>query len=131
MIEALPVLLTNLIVTGICFTALWLISIALKDPSYVDSWWALGVVVLAWSTFVQLIDPGPHAVALLHDVVAAGDLAAGGTSATPPPHTALQEECGEACPSPAPASAADPEQDDVADFRALVGVPMRRTHHLT
>ncbi len=65
MTEALPILLTNLIVTGICFTALWLISIPLKDPSYVDSWWALGVVVLAWSTFVQLIDPGPHAIALL------------------------------------------------------------------
>ena len=65
MTEALPILLTNLIVTGICFTALWLISIPLKDPSYVDSWWGLGVVVLAWSTYVQLGAPGPHATALL------------------------------------------------------------------
>lgn len=65
MTEALPIILTNLIVAGVCFTALWLISIPLKDPSYIDSWWALGVVVLAWSTFVQLTDPGPHAVALL------------------------------------------------------------------
>ncbi|MEZ5962030.1 MAG: DUF1295 domain-containing protein [Hyphomonadaceae bacterium] len=65
MTEALPILLTNLIVTGICFAVLWLISIPLKDPSYIDSWWALGVVVLAWSTFVQLTDPGPHATALL------------------------------------------------------------------
>ncbi len=65
MTEALPILLTNLIVTGICFTALWLISVPLKDPSYIDSWWALGVVVLAWSTFAQLADPGPHAIALL------------------------------------------------------------------
>lgn len=65
MSEALPILLTNLIVTGICFTALWLISIPLKDPSYVDSWWGLGVVVLAWSTYVQLGNPSPHATALL------------------------------------------------------------------
>lgn len=65
MTEALPILLTNLIVSGICFIALWLASIPLKDPSYVDSWWGLGVVVLAWSTYVQLNDPSPHATAFL------------------------------------------------------------------
>lgn len=65
MTDALPVLFNNLIVTSVCFTALWLISIPLKDPSYVDSWWGLGVVVLAWSTFVQLDEPSPHATALL------------------------------------------------------------------
>ncbi len=65
MSEALPILLTNLAVSGICFAALWLISIPLKDPSYVDSWWGAGVVVLAWSTYAQFEVPSPHATALL------------------------------------------------------------------
>jgi len=63
--DALPILLTNLGVSGACFAALWLISIPLKDPSYVDAWWGAGVVGLAWSTYVQLETPGPHAAALL------------------------------------------------------------------
>ncbi len=65
MTESLPILLTNLAVTGALFLVLWLTSIPLKDPSYVDSWWGLGVVVLAWSTYVQLDDPSPHATALV------------------------------------------------------------------
>jgi steroid 5-alpha reductase family enzyme len=63
--EVLPILLPNLAVSGACFLALWLISVPLKDPSYVDSWWGLGVVVLAWSTYAQLETPSPHATGLL------------------------------------------------------------------
>lgn len=59
------ILLTNLAISGACFLALWLISIPLRDPSYVDAWWGAGVVVLAWSTYAQLEAPGPHATALL------------------------------------------------------------------
>lgn len=65
MTDALPLLISNLGVSAICFVALWLISIPLKDPSYVDAWWGLGVVVLAWSTYLHLAAPGPHATALL------------------------------------------------------------------
>ena len=65
MTDALPLLISNLGVSAVCFVVLWLISIPLKDPSYVDAWWGLGVVVLAWSTYVQLDAPGPHATALL------------------------------------------------------------------
>ncbi|MGD9981909.1 MAG: DUF1295 domain-containing protein [Hyphomonadaceae bacterium] len=65
MIDSFPILLANLVVSAACFAALWLISIPLKDPSYVDSWWGAGVVVLAWSTYVQVETPGPHATALL------------------------------------------------------------------
>ena len=65
MTDALPLLISNLGVSAICFVALWLISIPLKDPSYVDAWWGLGVVVLAWSTYLQLDAPSPHATALL------------------------------------------------------------------
>jgi steroid 5-alpha reductase family enzyme len=52
------------IVTVACFLALWLIALALKDVSFIDSWWALGVVVTAW--VAHAFAPGsPHAVALV------------------------------------------------------------------
>jgi steroid 5-alpha reductase family enzyme len=65
MTEALPILATNLAISAAFFAALWLISIRLKDPSFIDSWWALGVIVLSWSTYAQLDAPGPHATALM------------------------------------------------------------------
>jgi steroid 5-alpha reductase family enzyme len=65
MFDVLAILLANLAVSAAFFAALWLISIPLKDPSYVDAWWGAGVVVLAWSTYAQLEAPGPHAAALL------------------------------------------------------------------
>ena len=65
MTDAFPILLTNFAISGACFFVLWIVSIPLQDPSNVDSWWGLGVVVLAWSTYVQLETPGPHATALL------------------------------------------------------------------
>ncbi len=58
------ILLANLALSALLFTALWLISVRLKDPSFIDSWWALGVVVLAWATFAQAPSHGPHAIAL-------------------------------------------------------------------
>jgi len=45
--------------------ALWLISLRTKDPSFIDAWWALGVVVLAWSTYAQITTPSPHALVLV------------------------------------------------------------------
>jgi steroid 5-alpha reductase family enzyme len=64
MTEALPILLNNLAVSAVLFALLWLASIQLKDPSFVDSWWALGVIVLVWSTYLQLPAPGAHAITL-------------------------------------------------------------------
>lgn len=61
---ALSTVLAALIVSAVCFLALWLLSLRTKDPSFVDSWWALGVVVLAWATYTQIVSPGPHATAL-------------------------------------------------------------------
>ncbi|MBL8544117.1 MAG: DUF1295 domain-containing protein [Hyphomonadaceae bacterium] len=65
MADIVPVLGVNFAASAICFLVLWLISLPLKDPSYVDAWWALGAMVLAWSTYLQLDAPGPHATALL------------------------------------------------------------------
>ena len=45
------VLIQNALIVAVCFAALWLIALKLRDVSFIDSWWALGMVVLAWSSF--------------------------------------------------------------------------------
>jgi len=50
-------LLQNAGIVALCFTALWLIGLRLKDVSFVDSWWALGMVVLAWASFAAVGGP--------------------------------------------------------------------------
>lgn len=44
---------------------LWLISIRLRDVSFIDSFWPLGMVMLAVSTFAQAHDGAPHRKLLL------------------------------------------------------------------
>ena len=44
-------LLENAAVVALCFAVLWGIGVRLRDVSFVDSWWALGIVVLAWTSF--------------------------------------------------------------------------------
>ncbi|KQW66477.1 hypothetical protein ASE17_05565 [Phenylobacterium sp. Root77] len=58
-------LVVNAAVSAACFLGLWLLSIRLKDPSFVDGWWALGMVVIAWTTFFVGGARGPHALALV------------------------------------------------------------------
>lgn len=41
----------NLGVTLGCMIALWLLSIRRGDPSFVDAWWPMGFVAVAWVTF--------------------------------------------------------------------------------
>lgn len=48
--EIARLLVQNMLVVAACFAALWLISVRIRDVSFVDSWWALGMVVLAWSS---------------------------------------------------------------------------------
>jgi steroid 5-alpha reductase family enzyme len=50
--EIAIVLLQNAASVAVCFALLWLLSIYLRDPSFVDAWWALGMVVLAISTYL-------------------------------------------------------------------------------
>lgn len=59
------ILLTNLALSAALFAALWFVSVRIRDPSFIDAWWALGVVVLAWATFLQAPSPGAHALALM------------------------------------------------------------------
>ncbi|MBL8536907.1 MAG: DUF1295 domain-containing protein [Hyphomonadaceae bacterium] len=58
------ILLINLSLSFVLSTALWAVSVRVRDPSFIDAWWALGIVVLAWATFMQAPTPGPHALAL-------------------------------------------------------------------
>jgi steroid 5-alpha reductase family enzyme len=48
------------------FVLLWLVSIPLKDPSFIDAFWAFGLTGLAWTSFLFTGQKtGPHAVLLL------------------------------------------------------------------
>jgi steroid 5-alpha reductase family enzyme len=59
-------LLQNAAVVALCFLALWLIALRLRDVSFVDSWWALGMVVLAWASFAfGTGGSSPHKLLLL------------------------------------------------------------------
>ncbi len=58
-------LIQNAVIVALCFAALWLIALRLKDVSFVDSWWALGMVVLAWSSFFATGAPTPRKMLLL------------------------------------------------------------------
>ncbi|GAM96570.1 hypothetical protein U91I_00189 [alpha proteobacterium U9-1i] len=62
--NAAQILLTNFAISAALFVLLWLASLPIKDPSFIDSWWAFGIVVLAWLTFAQIEAPSPHAWAL-------------------------------------------------------------------
>jgi steroid 5-alpha reductase family enzyme len=58
------ILLIDFTLSGALFVALWLVSVVIKDPSFIDAWWAFGVVVLAAATFVQLPEHTTHALVL-------------------------------------------------------------------
>lgn len=59
------ILLVNAAVSAACFVLLWLLSLRLRDVSFIDSWWALGILVLAVSTRLQLETGNLHADLLL------------------------------------------------------------------
>jgi steroid 5-alpha reductase family enzyme len=64
MMEFAQLLLQNLALSAVLFTLLWLINLATRDPSFIDSWWALGMVANAWATFLFVGHTGPHAALL-------------------------------------------------------------------
>jgi steroid 5-alpha reductase family enzyme len=49
--EVTNILLCNLMMLMACMVALWLISIPLKDVSFVDSFWAIGFLFVALMTY--------------------------------------------------------------------------------
>ncbi len=49
----LNLLLVNAAVSVVAFLGLWLVSLRIKDVSFVDAWWGPSMALLAWSTFLQ------------------------------------------------------------------------------
>jgi steroid 5-alpha reductase family enzyme len=54
----------NAVISILLFLTLWLINVRIKDPSFIDSWWALGMVVMALTSFVITGGGDPHRLAL-------------------------------------------------------------------
>jgi len=51
--ELSQLLLNNFVIVMACMVVLWLISIPLRDVSFVDSFWAAGFVVIAGATYAM------------------------------------------------------------------------------
>jgi steroid 5-alpha reductase family enzyme len=64
MSEILRLLSVNAALATACFILLWLVSLRLKDPSFIDAWWPLGMVMMAWSSLALLGVRTAHALAL-------------------------------------------------------------------
>ena len=58
-------LVQNAVIVALCFAALWGIALRLRDVSFVDAWWALGMVVLAGASFFGTGAPSPRKLLLL------------------------------------------------------------------
>ena len=54
----------NAAIVAACFALLWLLAIRLRDVSFVDSWWAFGMVVLAAASFLANGVPRPRRLLL-------------------------------------------------------------------
>ena len=57
----LSLLALNAFIVTLCFLSLWLLANWLKDVSFIDAWWALGIVVIAGVSFVMSPAGSPHA----------------------------------------------------------------------
>lgn len=70
-------LLTNALVLAASFFLLWLFILKVRDPSVVDSFWAIGMVIMALSSFL-LTDGDPQRKLLLTALCALWGLRLGG-----------------------------------------------------
>jgi steroid 5-alpha reductase family enzyme len=60
----IELLALNAAVSAACFLGLWLVSIRLKDVSFIDSWWAIGMVAIAWTSLLAT-GLGAHRILLV------------------------------------------------------------------
>jgi steroid 5-alpha reductase family enzyme len=58
-------LLQNAALSAACFSGLWLVGLKLRDVTFVDAWWGLGMVMLALASFAATGEATPHKLALL------------------------------------------------------------------
>ena len=59
----LQLLAVNAAVSAVAFVGLWLIGLRLKDVSFVDSWWGVGMALVAWTSLAQA-GATPHGLVL-------------------------------------------------------------------
>ena len=60
MMDVAHLLAVNATWLAVVFLALWLISLALRDVSFIDSWWAFGLGALGLAAFLETPDYGPR-----------------------------------------------------------------------
>jgi steroid 5-alpha reductase family enzyme len=65
-----PILISNLTVLFAIILALWAVSVKIRDVSFIDSFWAFGMVILAALTFVQAQNGNPARKLLLFGLTA-------------------------------------------------------------
>lgn len=63
--DLITILGVNAAASASAMGLLWLICLKLRDVTVVDSWWSLGMLLLATTTFLQLGDPTPRRWLLL------------------------------------------------------------------
>jgi len=62
--EILHLLGVNAALSISLFLGLWLINLVIRDPSFIDGWWGLGLAVIAATSFLATGGAGAHRVAL-------------------------------------------------------------------
>jgi steroid 5-alpha reductase family enzyme len=62
MMEFVQLLGQNLLLSMGLFVLLWLVNLRTRDPSFIDAWWPLGMVVTAWATYLFVGHTGAHAM---------------------------------------------------------------------
>jgi len=58
-------LIQNALISTGAFAGLWLVGLALRDVTFIDAWWALGMTLLALASFLASGGASPHKIALL------------------------------------------------------------------
>src|SRR5580698_6058574 len=57
-------LIQNAAVSAVAFALLWMLALRLKDVSFIDAWWALGMAGLATLSLLTSGPTSPHKLAL-------------------------------------------------------------------
>jgi steroid 5-alpha reductase family enzyme len=65
MTNLLPILIGNAAALLAVILLLWAYSVRIRDVSFIDAFWAFGMVLLAWATYLQAGSPGARSHLLL------------------------------------------------------------------
>ncbi|WP_172840809.1 DUF1295 domain-containing protein [Allosphingosinicella indica] len=65
MMDVAGLLAVNFAVVVAAFILLWIVCTAIRDVTMVDAWWAVGMALLALTTWLQLDAPGERATLIL------------------------------------------------------------------